>query len=74
MSVSVGVMWEVFLDIILINFFILFFSSVCSTMVPLLLMLNTGVLYLFFGDICLRKTEVFRTVNVKTLVDGLEVE
>lgn len=26
---------------------------------------------LFFGDICLRKTEVFKTVNVKTLVDGL---
>lgn len=73
MSVSVGVMWEVFLDIILIHFFhsFFFFSALCSTMVLLLSMLNTGVLYLFFGDICLRNTEVFRTVNVKTLVDRL---
>lgn len=34
-----------FLDIILINFFHSSFLSLCSTMVPLLLMRNTGVLY-----------------------------
>ena len=73
MSVSVGVMWEVFLDIILIHFFhsFFFFSVLCSTMVLFFLMRITGVLYFFFGDICLRNTEVFRTVNVKTLVDRL---